>query len=126
MDKEVLLNGRSRITTLSNPPPIPSKSTIKFDLPPQITIVHLTPPDSQPHQLVSITYDITLFNRVKEYFNRFYAPTNTSHVVLNSVDVILNQKLEEQFKNTDNLFSNQLTGLQEMEVCKSTCLHMDL
>ncbi len=116
MNKAELLSGRSRITTLNNPPPIPSKSTIKFDLPPQITIVHLTPPDSQFHQLVSTTYDITLFNRVKEYFDRFYAPTNTAHVVFNSVDVILNPKLEEQFKNTDALFSNRFTGLQEMQV----------
>ncbi len=116
VNQAALLYDSSRVRTFSKPPPMPSKATIKFDLPPSVSIVHLTPPDLDNHPLVSESYDCTLFNRVKDYFDRFYSSTDMSHVTLDSIDVILNPKLEEQFDNTESLFSSQFHGSQEMEV----------
>ncbi len=110
---------RIRIETLHNPPPLPSNTKINFDLPPEVTIVHLTPKSQGSHRLVSTSYDDRLFTRVLEYFERFYAhSTNTSQAYLNGIDVILNPKLEEQFASTDAMFSKKYQGLQEIEVCK--------
>lgn len=117
VNKSALLYNHSRVQTLTDPPPLPPKATITFELPHEVTIVHLTPPDSQSHQLLSTSYDIMLFNRIKDYFDRFYTSTNAFQVTLDSIDVILNSKLEEQFGVTDSLFLKQFSGLQEMKVC---------
>jgi hypothetical protein len=71
-------------------------------------------PFDMNHMLVTQKYDVRLFCRVEEYFQRFYIPSNSASVTLDEVGVIFNSALEEQFGQEDAGFTKRFRGLVEL------------
>eukprot|EP00026_Physarum_polycephalum_P004350 Phypoly_transcript_04368.p1 GENE.Phypoly_transcript_04368~~Phypoly_transcript_04368.p1 ORF type:complete len:628 (+),score=75.61 Phypoly_transcript_04368:157-2040(+) len=106
-----------KIQTLTQPPEYPLDSTPAY-IPSRVHIYTLSPPPKgvDTHMLDSEKYEARLFRRVDEYFQRFYVPTNPSLMaVIESVEVICNTVLEQQFEHENSVFNAQFKGLLELK-----------
>lgn len=74
--------------------------------------------------LASERYDVRLFHRVEEYFNRFYVPRNPhSQATLEEVDVIFNSYLDDRYFELKCYFTkaylqNNLDSAKQMRSTK--------
>ncbi len=58
------------------------------------------------HAIVSAEYKVKVFLRVKDYFHRFYSPSNPSLVAtVEKIDVVLNSALEARFEAKEEEFA---------------------
>jgi hypothetical protein len=127
---------KDRVRTLVRPPPFPQSGVQPpFRLPASVDIVTLLPPPANAkdkHILQSERKDINLFQRVSEYFHRFYVPqypnkvldspytfsSSTSSLllkaILEKVEVIFNAAMEEQFRGENETFEKKFRGLVEL------------
>ncbi len=124
-------------------PPTPPNCPSLPSTPPYIEIISLYPPPKEMamHPLTSLPYNLQLFVRVSEYFNRFYAPNDPNstvasfffpflliklmvikQVTLDKVEVICNRSLEKQFALENSIFEETYNGLNELRTADDSHL----